>query len=136
VHGVINHGYEFTHEPLRGKPISYFGPGSGIARVLAFLGEERPEGIRVGVIGLGTGTLATYGRPGDRYRMYEINPQVVDIAWYWFSFLQDSKAKIDVVLGDARLQLEREAPQGFDVLAIDAFSSDSIPTHLITKEAT
>jgi len=132
VHGMILHGEQRLDPARKMDPTSYYGPGSGIGLAI----NNSQEGARhVGVIGLGTGTLATYGRPGDRYRMYEINPQVVDIAWYWFSFLQDSKAKIDVVLGDARLQLEREAPQGFDVLAIDAFSSDSIPTHLITKEA-
>lgn len=132
VHGVILHGEQRLDPARRMEPTSYYGPASGIGLAIA----SSPEDPRhVGVIGLGTGTLATYGRPGDRYRMYEINPQVVDIAWYWFSFLQDSKAKIDVVLGDARLQLEREPPQGFDVLAIDAFSSDSIPTHLITKQA-
>ncbi len=132
VHGVILHGEQRLDPARKMDPTSYYGPASGIGLAIA----NSPEGPRhVGVIGLGTGTLATYGRPGDRYRMYEINPQVVNIAWYWFSFLQDSKAKVDVVLGDARLQLEREAPQAFDVLAIDAFSSDSIPTHLITKEA-
>ena len=132
VHGMILHGEQRLDPARKMDPTSYYGPASGIGLAI----NNSQEGARhVGVIGLGTGTLATYGRPGDRYRMYEINPQVVDIAWYWFSFLQDSKAKIDVVLGDARLQLEREAPQGFDVLAIDAFSSDSIPTHLITKEA-
>jgi spermidine synthase len=102
----------------------------GLAIALA---PEEPR--HVGVIGLGVGTLATYGRPGDRYRMYEINPQVVDIAWQWFSYLKESRASIEVVLGDARLQLEREAPQQFDVLVIDAFSSDSIPAHLLTREA-
>ncbi|MCA3072180.1 MAG: fused MFS/spermidine synthase [Rhodocyclaceae bacterium] len=132
VHGVILHGEQRLDPARRMDPTSYYGPASGIGLAIA----NAPESARhVGVIGLGTGTLATYGRSGDRFRMYEINPQVVDIARDWFSFLKDSKAKVDVVLGDARLQLEREAPQGFDVLAIDAFSSDSIPTHLITKEA-
>jgi SAM-dependent methyltransferase len=132
VHGVILHGEQRLDPARRMDPTSYYGPASGIGLAIA----NAPESTRhVGVIGLGTGTLATYGRSGDRFRMYEINPQVVDIARDWFSFLKDSKATVDVVLGDARLQLEREAPQGFDVLAIDAFSSDSIPTHLITKEA-
>lgn len=135
VHGVINHGYEFTHEPLRGKPISYFGPGSGIARVLAFLGEERPEGIRVGVIGLGVGALAGWGRPGDTYRIYELVPAVLDIAKSHFWYLTGSKAKIESVLGDGRLSLERDPKQNFDMLSIDAFSSDAIPMHLMTREA-
>jgi len=84
---------------------------------------------------LGAGTLAAYGRPGDVYRFYEINPQVVDIARREFSFLSDNGAKIEIALGDARLNMEREPPQGYDVLAIDAFSSDSIPVHLVTREA-
>jgi spermidine synthase len=89
----------------------------------------------VGVIGLGVGTLAAYGRPGDRYKFYEINPLVVQLANQDFSFLRDSKAKIEIVLGDARLSLEQEQPQGFDVLVVDAFSGDSIPVHLLTHEA-
>jgi SAM-dependent methyltransferase len=91
------------------------------------------------VIGLGTGTLAAYGRKGDDFRFYEINPQVMRVARELFGYLGDTEARVEVVLGDARLNLERElqreAPQGFDVLAIDAFSSDSIPVHLITREA-
>jgi len=86
-------------------------------------------------VGLGTGTLALFGRPGDVYRFYEINPQVVTVANSEFTFLADSGAKIEHVLGDARLSLEREPPQNYDVLVIDAFSSDSIPVHLITREA-
>jgi spermidine synthase len=89
----------------------------------------------VGVIGLGVGTLAAYGRPGDHYRFYEINPLVVRLAHEDFSFLGDSAAHVDVVLGDARLSLEHEPPQGFDVLAVDAFSGDAIPVHLLTREA-
>jgi spermidine synthase len=91
--------------------------------------------MRVGVIGLGVGTLATYGREGDVYRLYELNPVVLDIARSRFSYLQDSRAKIEPALGDARLVLEREPAQKFDVLAVDAFSSDSIPVHLLTREA-
>ena len=91
--------------------------------------------LRIGVIGLGTGTLAAYGRKGDLYRFYDIDPRVMDIARNEFTYLADSRAQIELALGDARLTLEREAPQGFDVLAIDAFSSDAIPVHLITREA-
>ena len=87
------------------------------------------------MIGLGTGTIAAYGRKGDVFRFYEINPQVVEVARRQFAYLSDTKAGVEVALGDARLNLEREPPQGFDVLAVDAFSSDSIPVHLITKEA-
>ena len=91
--------------------------------------------VKIGVIGLGAGTLVAYGRPGDAVRVYELNPQVVDLALKEFSYLGDTKARLDVVLGDGRLSLEGEPPQGFDVLAVDAFSSDSIPVHLLTAEA-
>ena len=91
--------------------------------------------LKVGVIGLGTGTLAYYGAKGDVYRFYDINPAVMTIAQRDFTYLQDSDATIELVLGDARLSLEREPPQQFDVLVIDAFSSDAIPVHLITAEA-
>ena len=91
--------------------------------------------VRIGVIGLGAGTLVAYGRPGDAVRVYEINPQVVDLALKEFSYLGDTQAALDVILGDARLSLEAEPPQNFDVLALDAFSSDAIPVHLLTAEA-
>ncbi len=134
IHGVISHGSEFTQEGLRGKPISYFGPDSGIARVVQFYGEERAS-IRVGVVGLGIGVLAAWGRPGDTYRIYELVPSVVDIARSHFWYLTGSGAKIEYALGDGRLNLERDPPQQFDMLSIDAFSSDSIPMHLMTREA-
>jgi spermidine synthase len=91
--------------------------------------------VKIGVIGLGVGTLVAYGRPGDAVRVYELNPQVIDLALKEFTYLGDTKAQLDVVLGDARLSLEAEPPQSFDVLAVDAFSSDSIPVHLLTAEA-
>ena len=91
--------------------------------------------VKIGVIGLGAGTLAAYGRPGDTVRVYEINPQVVDLALKEFFYLGGTKERLDVILGDARLSLEAEPRQGFDVLAVDAFSSDSIPVHLLTAEA-
>lgn len=132
IHGTINHGQEFLDPERRRWPTTYYGPNSGVGMAIE---HNRHSGQRVGVIGLGTGTLATYGRPGDYYRFYEINPLVIDIAHSYFFFLQDSQAKVDVALGDARLSLEREPPQNFDVLAVDAFSSDSIPVHLLTLEA-
>jgi SAM-dependent methyltransferase len=132
MHGVIMHGEQYLSGKRRTEPTSYYGPSSGVGLAIKTLGT-RP--LRVAVIGLGTGTLATYGRPGDVYRFYEINPAVVDIARTQFSYLSDSKAKVETVLGDARLTMEREAPQGYDVIAIDAFSSDAIPVHLITREA-
>ncbi|MFN7086239.1 MAG: spermidine synthase [Burkholderiales bacterium] len=132
MHGVIMHGEQYLVPARRRLPTTYYGPHSGIARAIE---ANRPAPLRVGVIGLGAGTLATYGRTGDVYRFYEINPQVVDVAQKEFSFLADSAAKIEIVLGDARLAMEREPPQQYDVLAIDAFSSDSIPVHLVTAEA-
>ena len=96
-------------------------------------GAAQPQ--KIGLIGLGVGTLVGYGRKGDEYRVYELNPQVLDYAQGKFSFLKETPAKVTSGLGDARLVMEREANQGFDVLAIDAFSSDSIPVHLITREA-
>jgi hypothetical protein len=91
--------------------------------------------MRVGVIGLGAGTTAAYGRSGDYYRFYEINPLVRAIAETDFTFLRDCPCRVEIAIGDARLSLEREAPENFDVLAVDAFSGDSIPVHLLTREA-
>ena len=132
LHGMIMHGEQHLG-PRRKEPTSYYGATSGVGQAIVGLQPSGP--IRVGVVGLGVGTLAAYGRPGDTYRFYEINPQVIDAARKEFFFLSDSQAKIETVLGDARLAMEREAPQQYDVLAIDAFSSDAIPVHLITREA-
>ncbi|MEK6243005.1 MAG: fused MFS/spermidine synthase [Pseudomonadota bacterium] len=133
VHGVIMHGEQDMTEGGRRKPTTYYQPTSGVGAAVA--ARQAKGAIRVGVIGLGTGTLAVYGRKGDVYRFYEINPQVIAIARSEFTYLSDSEAGIEVALGDARLNLEREPPQGFDLLAVDAFSSDAIPVHLITREA-
>ena len=131
-HGTITHGGQFLDPEKARKPVTYYSPDSGVGLALTSL----PENARkVGVVGLGTGSLAAYGRPGDVIRYYDINPLVEDYARRYFSFLKDSPAQIEVVMGDARLSLEREAPQGYDLLAIDAFSSDSIPVHLLTREA-
>jgi len=132
VHGVINHGWQHVDPALRREPISYFGPGSGIARALAFY-EGRPR--RVGVIGLGVGVFMAWGRPGDYFRIYELDPDVVRIAREQFWYLSDSPAKIEVVTGDGRLSMERDPPQKFDLISVDAFSSGSIPIHLLTREA-
>ena len=132
MHGVIMHGEQYLAKERRDEPTTYYGRTSGVARAIL---ELPPGPRRVAVVGLGTGTLAAYGRPGDLYRFYEINPDVVDIARSHFTYLSDSRAKIETVLGDARLTMEREAPQSYDVIAIDAFSSDSIPVHLVTREA-
>ncbi len=134
MNGVIMHGEQHLNAAKRREPTTYYGVPSGIGRALTARAAV-PAPMRVGVVGLGAGTLATYGRSGDVFRFYEINPQVIDLANREFSFLADSRAKIESILGDARLNMEREAPQQYDVLAIDAFSSDSIPVHLITHEA-
>jgi SAM-dependent methyltransferase len=132
VHGTIMHGEQYMHGELRRLITTYYTPSSGIG---AAIRSKQDHPVRVGVIGLGTGTIAGYGRPRDLYRFYEIDPHVVEIARTQFTFLADSAARIEIALGDARLSLEREPPQGFDVLAVDAFSSDAIPVHLITREA-
>jgi hypothetical protein len=132
IHGVILHGEQYLKPERRSEPTTYYGPDSGVALAIKNI---NPENQSVGVIGLGAGTLAVWGKPGDTYHFYDINPQVIEIAQSEFTYLKDSKAGIEISLGDARLSLEREAPHNFDVLAVDAFSSDSIPVHLITREA-
>ena len=131
-HGSIVHGVQFLLPQFRRQAAAYYGPGSGVALAIE---SPRGSGARVGVIGLGAGTLATYGKAGDYYRFYEINPLVIQVANTEFDFLRDSQAKVDVVEGDARLALDREPDQQFDVLVLDAFSGDSIPIHLLTREA-
>jgi hypothetical protein len=131
-HGNVTHGLQFLSARLRDEPTTYYGRKSGVGLAIE---HARHSAERVGVIGLGVGTLAAYGRPGDYYRFYEINPLVPQVARTQFSFLSDSPARTEVVLGDARLSLEREPDQRFDVLAVDAFSGDAIPVHLLTEEA-
>ena len=132
IHGTINHGEQFLREPYRRQPVTYFCPQSGIG--LAMQAQEGPP-RRIGILGLGCGTLAAYGRPGDTFRIYEINPLVLDIARTQFTYLRDTPARVEVVLGDGRLVLESEPSQQFDLLVMDAFSGDSVPVHLITLEA-
>lgn len=140
-HGITIHGLQFTNPTLRDTPTTYYVREGGAG--LAILNHPKNgQNMRVGLLGLGVGTLAAYGQPGDVYRLYEINPVVVDLAegqGGYFSFLRDSKADIQPVIGDARISLERELAEGekqnFDVLVLDTFSSDSIPVHLVTKEA-
>lgn len=135
VHGVILHGLQDLNLDYRQEATTYYGESSGVGLAIRHYAKASPSGIRVGVIGLGVGTLARFGRPGDHYRMYEINPLVIDVAQSYFSYLKESPATVSFALGDARLVLEREAAQQFDVLVVDAFSSDSIPIHLMTREA-
>jgi SAM-dependent methyltransferase len=134
VSGTIMHGLQYEAPQFRRQPTSYYTTTSGIGRVLETL-HPRKDPLRVGVIGLGTGTLAAYGTPGDVYRFYDINPAVVAIAKRDFTYLADSEARVETPLGDARLTLEREPSADLDLLAVDAFSSDAIPVHLITAEA-
>ncbi len=131
-HGTIQHGAQYLSLPWRKFPVTYYGFNSGIGLALQFCCENSK---RVGVIGLGTGTLAAYGRPSDFFHFYEINPDVVQIANSLFTYLRESPARKEITLGDARLSLQSEAPQQFDVLAVDAFSGDAIPVHLLTEEA-
>jgi SAM-dependent methyltransferase len=133
MNGTIMHGEEFLDPSRRRQPTSYYGPNSGVGLALRVAGRQGT--LRVGVIGLGAGTLAAYGRRGDRYIFYEINPLVIKLANTEFYFLKDSEASIEIVLGDARLSLERQPRQDFDVLVVDAFSGDAIPVHLLTREA-
>jgi hypothetical protein len=142
-HGITVHGLQFIDSKMRDVPTTYYVPQSGAG--LAIL--EHPKYVsgdpmRVGLLGLGVGTLAVYGRPGDRYRLYEINPVVTELAQGqggYFSFLSQSDASFTTIQGDARISLEQELvngnPQNFDVLVLDTFSSDSIPVHLVTREA-
>ncbi|HTU34730.1 MAG TPA: fused MFS/spermidine synthase [Candidatus Acidoferrum sp.] len=159
MNGTIDHGLQFLSPALRRAPTTYYGMGSGVGIALQAAGDgpvraeangglvkaaatdatartaAKGRPLRVGAIGLGIGTIATYGRAGDSYTFYEINPLVEKVAEQQFTFLHDSPAKVSIVLGDARLSLEREQPQDFDVLVVDAFSGDSIPVHLLTRQA-
>ena len=132
VHGSIMHGQQFVGPKFVHRPTSYYAPNSGIGRLLRALDDRS---LRVGAVGLGVGTIAAYGKAGDHYRFYEIDDAVVQAARRHFSFLADSPATVDVVLGDGRLRLQQDEAQRFDVLVVDAFSGDSIPVHLLTREA-
>jgi spermidine synthase len=132
-HGTTEHGNQIFNADFRKTPTTYYGHNSGVGLALDFCCSRRPR--RVGVIGLGTGTLAAYGRKGDVFRFYEIDPLVKRIARNVFTYLRESEAEVDLVEGDARLSMEAEPPQGYDVLVIDAFSSDAIPIHLLTEQA-
>jgi hypothetical protein len=138
VDGTTIHGFQLLEESGRNTPTSYYGANTGIAAVMENV-ERTEAGLRVGIVGLGTGTLAAYGQSPDEFCFYELNPAVVDVAKRYFSFLQDSRANVDIVPGDGRISLERELRQSgsrqYDVLVIDAFNSDAIPVHLLTVEA-
>jgi hypothetical protein len=133
VHGTIEHGAQLLDPDFRHEPTLYYIHTSGVGLAMQFLkGRGR---MHVGAIGLGAGVLASYCRIGDVYRFYDINPEVIKIANSEFTFLHDCPGKVDVSLGDARLMLESQPPQDFDLLVVDAFSGDAIPVHLLTREA-
>jgi hypothetical protein len=137
LHGTIMHGEQFTTPKFSGLPTSYYGEKSGIGRALHVLGERGP--IHVGSVGLGTGTLLSYAREGDKYDVYELDTHVLDFARDWFTYLGGSPTRAVMHIGDARLSMERELAAGlggrYDLISVDAFSSDSIPVHLMTREA-
>jgi len=137
LHGKITHGMQFL-DPVRSRwPTTYYGPTSGVGRAIGSLPRDR--GRKLGLVGLGTGTLATYGRAADHIRIYEINPAVEQLSQSRFTYVNSSPAQVEIVHGDARLSMEQELarhqPQNYDVLALDAFNSDAIPVHLLTREA-
>lgn len=133
LNGSTVHGIQYRDISKRKLPTAYFSKESGLGLLMDALAGHRD--LKIGVIGLGVGTVAAYGRDGDKIKFYEINPDVWEAAEKYFTYLKDSAASTEVVLGDARLSLEKEPPQNFDVFVLDAFNSDSIPVHLLTKEA-
>jgi hypothetical protein len=133
MNGTITHGLQFLSPELRDQPTTYYSRTSGVGVALEAAGKSGP--LRVGAIGLGAGTIAAYGRHGDQFTFYEINPLVVQVANQEFSFLRDSRAQVTTILGDARLTLQSQPPQHYDLLVVDAFSGDAIPIHLLTREA-
>jgi hypothetical protein len=133
LHGRTLHGSQLLDPDLRKTPVSYFYPGGGIAEVY----ETTPAPRKIAVLGLGAGAVAAYGQQNDSISYYEIDPDNEKIARQWFTYLDDSKAKISVVVGDGRLSMQKEAHEstGYDIIHMDAFTGDGIPTHLLTREA-
>ncbi|MBI2477981.1 MAG: fused MFS/spermidine synthase [Planctomycetia bacterium] len=136
LNGRILHGSQFVDEDLRLNPTTYYDEQSGIGITLARF--PSPETKRVATVGLGTGTIAAYAQRGDYFCFYEINPNVRLLATTRFTYLRDAQdrgAGVSIELGDARISLERQEPQHYDIIALDAFSGDAIPAHLLTREA-
>jgi hypothetical protein len=143
MHGQIEHGFQYLDDDWRTTPTTYYGEGTGVDLALRLhprrvADDADDRSLRVGIVGLGAGSIAAYGKPGDTFRFYEINRDVLNLSDGYFSYLKDSAAKVEVVVGDARITMDRELSNGesqqFDVLLIDAFSSDAIPLHLLTRE--
>jgi predicted O-methyltransferase YrrM len=135
-HGRIRHGMQLRDSAtsqLTTAPTMYFAEGTAIAQVMHMHAADRPRAI--GIVGLGVGTLASYARAGDRVQFIELDEDVVELAHERFTFLQASPGRVDVRVGDGRLLLEHDAPHAFDLLVLDAFSSDAVPVHLLTHEA-
>ncbi len=140
-HGATTHGFQYIASDRRNLPTAYFTEKSGIG--LTFLNDpKRPGPMRIGILGLGIGIMAAFTKPGDTLSFYEINPDVIRLAegeHGYFSYLKDAAARVQIVPGDARISLEQELatghPQHFDLLVLDTFNSDSIPVHLLTRQA-
>nr|NIO11386.1 hypothetical protein [Deltaproteobacteria bacterium] len=133
LHGRVRHGTQFTSPEMRTIATGYYAVDSGAGLVLDHYPRQNER--RIGLVGLGAGTLVSFARAGDTVRIYEINPEIRRLADSYFTYLRDSEASIEIVLGDARLSMERDPPQEFDILLLDAFSGDAIPLHLLTTEA-
>ena len=134
--GIILHGFQYLSPDQRRKPTSYYAEDTGFGAT-NFLLREKAQGkpLQYGLIGLGVGTIACYGQSGDQFTFYEIDPKVKEAAEDYFTFLNDSKASVKIILGDARISLKNADHNNYDLLVVDAFSGDSIPVHLLTKEA-
>jgi len=134
--GRIMHGRQFTGDAdRRREPTLYYREGSGLDMIDFYLRQTNKGPVKYGLIGLGAGTIAAYGRPGDSFVFYEIDPKVIACAHKYFSFLSDSQAQVTVLPGDARAQMKRQVPQHYNLLVIDDFNGDAVPVHLLTREA-
>ena len=132
-HGIVVHGRQFVAPDKQELPLAYYSEGSGVGQALRFFASD--PALSVGAVGLGVGTLARYVHGGQRLQFYEINPAVVRLAEKYFTYLERCGRACEMVMGDARLSLERQEPQHFHVLVLDAFSGDAVPTHLLTQQA-
>jgi hypothetical protein len=134
-HGTTLHGIQNLEPGTETEPTSYYARRSGVGIALANASALYGPAARIGVVGLGSGTLSCYARPEQDWTFFEIDPAMVEVARQRFTFLAQCAPEARIVLGDARLTLARQPPYSLDLLAIDAFSSDAVPTHLLTREA-